>query len=85
MLRLIPTELCVHHAVNQKKVEKYKKAINNGDIFPPIEVVEHKGKYYVLDGAHRTSAHADGEVLAFVYDYDDCPKLYLLGSRTPRG
>lgn len=84
MIILIPVLDCVTHKTNPLKVIAYKKALEKGAIFPPIEVVEFKGKYYVLDGAHRVAAH-DCEVLAFVYQVEDCPKLHLLGSRAPKG
>ena len=87
MLRLIDPSLCVHHKTSFLKVQKYELGVERGDLFPPIEVLEFEGKYYVADGAHRTEAHKNKQalILAFVYDQEDFPKRFLLGSRNPKG
>lgn len=79
----LDSEKCIHHSVDQNKVNKYKDRIESGDVFPPIEVVEKNGQYFVLDGAHRAQAHQDlGQpILAMVYDWEDCAKRFLIGRR----
>ena len=37
-------------------ISRYMNALNSGAVFPPIVVAEHNGKYYLVDGLHRTKA-----------------------------
>lgn len=84
---LINPKECVHHKTNDLKVAKYKESILAGSIFPPIEVVEKDGIYFVLDGSHRAKAcvELNEPILAMVYEWDYCPKRYLVGSRLAIG
>lgn len=87
MLRLIDPTLCVYHKTDSLKVSKYEKSVEEGVIFPPIEALEFEGRFYVVDGAHRTQAHKNQKVLvlAFIYEGEDFPKRFLLGQRAPKG
>lgn len=81
MLRFIKASECIHHKTNKEKVARYKLALEKGATFPPIEVMEKEGLFYVLDGSHRVEAHEGGEILAFVFNENDCPKKHLIGRR----
>ena len=83
MLHFIDPKNCFGHKSNPKKVQKYYEALINGESFPPIEVVKIEDRYIILDGVHRTQAHLllNEPVLAFIYEADDCPKLFLAGSK----
>ncbi len=40
-----------------KKVFKYAKALEDGDVFPPIKIaLRQDGKFHLKDGRHRISA-----------------------------
>jgi hypothetical protein len=80
---LIDPNLCIHHKTNETKVNIYQKSMAKGDIFPAVEVLFHKEKYYVRDGAHRVNAARElgYPVLAEVYTIDNYPNLWLLGKR----
>lgn len=82
-LCLIDPINCITHPTKSEKVTKYLKALENDANFPPIEVVEYKGKYVVRDGNHRTMAHlAAGELIwAYVFTYEEYPNKWLLGAR----
>jgi uncharacterized ParB-like nuclease family protein len=44
--------------LDRKKVARYRRALRQGDTFPPIEVIKHRlGCYEVFDGYHRFHAH----------------------------
>ena len=43
--------------VNRAWAETMAEALLAGDRLPPIEVVERDGRFRLVDGAHRTSAH----------------------------
>lgn len=83
MLLFIDPKSCFGHKANPNKVKKYYEELMNGSNFPPIEVVKVEDRYIILDGVHRTQAHLllNEPVLAFVYDLDDCPKLFLAGAK----
>jgi hypothetical protein len=56
-----PTTLKRIHTIegktSTKKVEDYKDKMRNGyDPVDPIDVIEHDGNLYVLDGHHRAAA-----------------------------
>jgi hypothetical protein len=75
--------LCVTHKTNPEKVAKYSKLIDDGVIFPPIEVMFLDGRYIVKDGNHRTKAHQllDELVWAYVFEENDFESKWLLGKR----
>lgn len=79
----ISTFLCICHSVKDHKVLKYKKSMENGDNFPPIEVVEKDGLYFVKDGNHRCHAShlIDQKVWAYVWQWCDYPNKHLIGRR----
>lgn len=80
----INPSLCVFHKLNNQKVNKYKEMMQNGDIFPPIEVLFYQGRYIVKDGNHRAMASLlnNDTVWAYVFDIKDFDdSLWLLGSR----
>jgi len=43
--------------IDMDKVERYKKDILNGDVFPPIEVVKYRHFMEIIEGNHRASAY----------------------------
>lgn len=73
MIDLISTHKCIWHKTDSEKVKKYRMDIISGDIFPPVKVIYYKGKYVVIDGAHRTAAHNSLGIYitADVVDYED--------------
>lgn len=84
MLFLIDPRKCFGHKSDSFKVARYQKALIDGANFPPIEVLKIKDKFLILDGVHRTQAHllnGEPEILAFVYEEDDCPKRFLIGRK----
>ncbi len=83
-LCLIDPKKCKTHKTNSVKVKKYQEDLVKGALFPPIEALELKdGTYAIKDGNHRTEAHrALNELIwAYVFEYDDYPSQWLLGSR----
>jgi hypothetical protein len=46
------------NGVDWKKVTRYRRALRQGGVFPPIEVIKYRvGHYEVLEGSHRYHAH----------------------------
>jgi len=58
MIKLVDPSLCICHGVNDSKVCEYIDLLAAGVILPPGKAVEKDGKYIVMDGNHRTVAHA---------------------------
>lgn len=53
----ISPEMQARNKVRRDVVERYAKAIRQGDDFPPIHVLAHDGKAFIVDGHHRFEAH----------------------------
>lgn len=62
-------------------VQRYKDAMATGSLFPPIKVALFKGKYYIVDGVHRTEAVKllgwSDEIVAYVGKYDSLDEIFL--------
>lgn len=44
--------------LSREKIKRYRLALRQGVVFPPIVVIKHRpGIYEVLDGFHRLHAH----------------------------
>lgn len=43
--------------INQTKVDKFKKAILKGDIFPKVEVIKYRHFMEIEEGYHRATAY----------------------------
>jgi len=52
-------DLYPRERVNEKTVREYVKAMNNGDVFPPLYVANFKGKNLLVDGRHRLEAYEE--------------------------
>lgn len=45
-----PHETCPH------KIARYARAMEGGDKFPPVRVVDYDGVFMIIDGHHRAAA-----------------------------
>ena len=52
----VTTETQVRERICQATVDEYAQAIEEGAIFPPIELVEDGILYFIADGYHRYEA-----------------------------
>ncbi len=43
--------------LSSSTIKEYTQAMREGDMFPPLSVIQDKGKYYLWDGWHRYHAH----------------------------
>lgn len=74
LIRLEPARVCFfhQHETDPAKVCKYRADMRNGDVFPPVRLVDYNGDYMIVDGHHRVEAMADCEfetqLLAWVVD-----------------
>ena len=43
--------------INEQVVSEYAEAMDNGSIFPPVQLYSDGVNYYLVDGFHRYHAH----------------------------
>ena len=55
----VDNEIYPRQSHSQAVVNRYKKDMKFGAIFPPIHIAKFKGKYYLVDGLHRLKAKED--------------------------
>lgn len=60
-------------AGNEDRIRSIERAMERGDVLPPIEVYELGGKYFIIDGHHRVcaakklgQAFLDADVTSFI-------------------